>query len=346
MGGNALNKYGVFTKRKDTITFNYIGKTLSDKLYTDFNLETAIVKCYHEKNDHGDLDLLIKITDDFSSKNINLKDYIQETFSPNAIHYNAGVYSFDYEDFQIDFISIKESNWEIANTYYAFDPLSNIMGKTFHKFNLSYGWEGLYYKFRNFNGVNSHNILISKDPKKILDFGGYDYDRYCQGFKTLEEIFQYVISSKYFNTETLQFENLNQIDRKRNRKRKSFNEFLLYIKDNYIKSNYFFNENKDSYIPMINDYFPEANLLEELKILNEKNNINKILAEKFNGNIIMTWIPDLQGKELGNVIRLFKLELGDDYDNFILNNDIKIICKKFMFVYYKHIMEIYIKNLE
>ena len=29
------------------------------------------------------------------------------------------------------------------------DPLGNIMGKTFHKFGMSYGWEGLFYKYRN-----------------------------------------------------------------------------------------------------------------------------------------------------------------------------------------------------
>ena len=344
MGGNALKN--TFTERKNTKDFNEIALKLIPYIKSNLSYEPYIIKCYHNKETHGDMDILLKIPNHKDNTiNLNLKEFL-EKLKPNEIYRNSNVISFDYENFQIDLILIEEDNWNIAKVYFNYDCLGNIMGKTFHKFNLSYGWEGLYYKFRNFNGVNSHNILISKDPKKILYFGGYDYDRYCQGFNTLEEIFQYIIASKYFNTETLQFENLNQIDRKRNRKRKSFNEFLLYIKDNYIKSNYTFNPDKDSYISMINDYFPEANLLEELRILNENNRINKMLCEKFNGNIIMTWFPDLQGKELGNIMRLFKEELGDDYDNFILNNDIKIICKKFMFVYYKHVMEIYVKNLE
>ena len=193
MGGKALNKYGIYTERKTTKEFLKIGEEIQDHIGVDFNflVETEVVTCYHQKPDHGDLDLLIKVDGVFHNAGINLREYIAEAFNPQAIHNNGGVYSFDYQNFQIDFIPVKESKWETAKVYYSYDPLGNIMGKTFHKFGLSYGWDGLFYKFRNFNGRNSQNILISNDTKKIFEFGGYDYDRYLQGFDTLEEILKF-----------------------------------------------------------------------------------------------------------------------------------------------------------
>ena len=133
MGGKALNKYGVHTERKNTEEFLGIGNLLQTRLLTELFISTAIVTCYHTKADHGDLDLLIKMTPNL---NINWVNYIRNTFKPQAINSNGGVYSFDFDGFQIDFIPIAEDKWEIAQVYYSYDPLGNIMGKTFHKFGL------------------------------------------------------------------------------------------------------------------------------------------------------------------------------------------------------------------
>jgi hypothetical protein len=330
MGGKALNKYGIYTERKNTEDFNRIGFEMKNRAFLDLGLNSSVVICYHTKPDHGDLDLLIAVN---GSENINWTKYINNTFKPRAIHHNANVYSFDYENFQIDFIIINERCAGIAKTYYSYDPLGNLMGKSFHKFNLSYGWNGLFYKFRNFNGRNTANILLSTDPEKIFEFGGYDYKRYLQGFETQKDIFDYVITSKYFDNQTLQLHNLNQIDRKRNRKRGSYNTFLKYLEDNKIDISYPFSKNKADYIPMINDFFPEANLKEKLDRLAEKDREDKIIATKFNGDIVMSLYPKLMGKELGNAINKFKNYLGEDYRKFILESDYNTIINEFIRVY-------------
>jgi len=336
MGGHALKN--TYTERKGTEEFLKIGKEVQDKILIDMFLETIILKCYRTKTDHGDLDLLIKITPNL---HINWKTYIQTAFNPNEIYCNGGVYSFDYKNFQIDFIPIKEENWNIAQTYGFFDPLSNIMGKTYHKFGLSYGWEGLFYKFRNFNGKNSQNILLSNDAKKIFDFGGYDYDRYLKGFDTLEEIFCFAIDSKYFDTEMFQMENLKSIDKKRNRKRGSYHLFLNYLKNNNINTKYDFEKDKDKYIMTINTFFPEANLANKLDDLQLNDEFNQAMAKKFNGNIIMEWLPELKGKELGQAIGKFKTALGDDYNNVIVNSKIDDIRDLFLKI---HKSLAYVKN--
>jgi len=339
MGGKALNKYGVFTERKDTSEFLRFGEEIQNTIVYGFlrmyslSVETTVVTCYRTKPNHGDLDLLIKITPEIADKNINFREFIQLMFLPQAIHNNGGVFSFDYHNFQVDFIPIKESKWETAKTYYSYDPLGNIMGKTFHKFGLSYGWDGLFYKFRNFNGMNSQNILLTNEAKKIFDFGGYDYDRYLLGFDFLEEIFLFTINSKYFDAEMFQMENLKSIDKKRNRKRGSYHLFLNYLKDNGINTRYEFNKDKDSYLPAIDQAFPEAKLLEQLEALRKEDAMNKTISQKFNGDLVMAWYPNLQGKELGAAISKFKEALGDDYKEFILNGTYRIIQERFMEIY-------------
>jgi len=328
MGGNALKN--TYTERKNTEEFLRIGKEIQNKILIDMLLESVILKCYHTKADHGDLDLLIKITPDL---NINWKTYIQTAFNPNEIYSNGGVYSFDYQKFQIDLIPIKEESWIMAQTYGFFDPLPNIMGKTFHKFGLSYGWEGLFYKFRNFHGTNSQDILLTNDARKIFDFGGYDYDKYLQGFETLEDILKFTINSKYFDTQIFQMNNLKSIDKKRNRKRGSYHIFLKYLIDNNINIEHNFHKDKDLYFSMIDEAFPEVKFLEKLKELKKIDIQNKIISQKFNGDIVMSWLPNLQGRELGVAITKFRTALGDDYKEFILNSEYKTIYDNFMEIY-------------
>ena len=98
MGGKALNKYGVFTERKTTDEFTKIGLELQQNIYADLHLTAAIVKCYHTKASHGDLDLLIKMN---QFTNINWREYIDKTFKPLAIHNNGGVFSFDIRNFKL-----------------------------------------------------------------------------------------------------------------------------------------------------------------------------------------------------------------------------------------------------
>lgn len=330
MGGKALNKYGVFTERKNTEEFNQIGYELTVRVFFDLTLFAKVVKCYHTKENHGDLDLLVEMKSDIS---VNWREYIQKTFQPKAIHNNGGVFSFDYKNFQVDVIPIKEDKWEIAQIYYSYDPLGNIMGKTFHKFGLSYGWDGLFYKFRNYHGTNSQNILLTTDASKIFEFGGYDYNRYLKGFETLEDIFKFAINSKYFDTEIFQMENLKSIDKKRNRKRGSYHQFLNYLNDNNINVRFDFHKDKDLYLVMINEFFPESDLMGQLYDLKTMDTENKILSQKFNGDMVMSWLPKLQGKELGTAITKFKTALGDEYKNFILNSDYLTIRNCFMDIY-------------
>lgn len=346
MGGKALQKYGIKTERKSSQDFFNIASEMAIRLSyglgitastpVEFEYSPTIlsqpVRCYRLKQDHGDLDVLIKVDVEFELNGIDLKKYIAEKFKPRVIHSNGGVHSFDYQNFQIDFIPIREEDWEVAQVYFSYDPLGNAMGKTFHKMNLSYGWDGLKFKYRNFNGRNSANIPITKNPRKIFDFGGYDYDRYLKGFRTIEEIFDFVIAGKYFDGEMFNMENLNHIDRKRNRKRGSYHAFLNYIEENGIETRYEFRD-KSYYVPMINEAFPEANFFQTLEALDARDSINKRLSENFNGRLVMEWVPGLFGKDLGDAIRKFTDHLGEHYEHIVLECTEDELRERFLEVY-------------
>jgi len=267
-------------------------------------------------------------------RQIAWREFIAYRLQPQAIHNNGGVYSFDYKNFQVDIIPINEDKWEIAQTYYSYDPLGNIMGKTFHKFGLSYGWDGLFYKYRNFRGTNSANILLTTDARRIFEFGGYNYDRYLQGFETLEEIFKFATDGVNFDAEMFKIENLKSIDKKRNRKRGSYHLFLNYLEENDIRTKKDFNPDKSVYITAIDFFFPEVNLKNKLQELQEKDSLDMFISQKFNGDIVMSWLPNLKGKELGEAMSKFKSQFeGNDFKTFILTADYQTIYKKFMQVY-------------
>lgn len=330
MGGNALKN--THTVRKETCEYMKIAHEIFNKIGEHSTFEPYLVKCYRAKKTHGDVDILIKINKSDDSENI-LK-LIKQIFAPNEYLKNGNVISFNYTDFQVDFILINEDKWNIAKHYFDFDCLSNVMGKTFHKFNLSYGWDGLHYKFRNLDGRGAVDILMTNDPKRIFEFGGYDYDRYLMGFNTLEDIFKFAINGKYFDVEMLQMENLKSLDKKRNRKRGSYHAFLKYLEDKGINTRYQFKEHKSAYIPDIDAFFPEVKLLDKLDELQKRDLMNREFAEKFNGNLIMGWVSRLAGKELGEAIHKFKTAMGDEYIDFVMNNDVDAIRERFLKIYH------------
>lgn len=311
MGGKALKQIGIETERKSTSDlyriYSEIKKYLGD-------LETHLVLFYKNKETHGDLDILIKI----DRTNIDLRDIVKNEIKAPFFS-NGSVLSFEYDNFQVDFIPVRESNWNVSKCFFDYDPSGNLMGKVAHKFGLKYGFEGLVYPYRTETSHVFADISISKDNYKIFEFLGYSYETFLQGFNSVEEIFDFIIGGKYFNDKIFDYENLNHIDKKRNRKRATYNQFLEYLKTVGITNNFSFNEDKSSYINDINSFFPESDFLTQLNKFKEKEKTFQQIRSKFNGELIMSWYPELKGKELGNVMTNFK-EQFQDFDQFCLES--------------------------
>ena len=313
MGGKALKILGVETERKSTQEHLRIEQELIPIISDMFNTEVRTVKFYRNKKDHGDCDLLIHNHGNLG----NIRKKLEEKFGP--IYSNGSVYSFEYDKYQIDIIPQPSRNWNDNLEFFNWDPSGNLTGKLAHPFGLKYGFCGLVYPFRTFSGRLTTDIVISTDQRKIHDFLDLDYDRYLQGFDEVDEIFDFITKSKYFRSSSYQMENLVHRDRKRNKKRKTYQDFLKYIEGKELNDHKF--DKKDNYIDMIDEFFPEANFKTQLKNLQEKDRENHLISLRFNGNIIMEMFPELKGKELGNVINRYKEYHGDNFRNFILQNN-------------------------
>lgn len=324
MGGLAIKN--AYTRRYSKKEYEEIVPEIIEKakrLFTD----ARDTRYYFSKESFGDADILCLVDKPI---NIDIVQWIYNTFESKEVVKNSSVYSFEYKELQVDFILTPLRNWETAYTYFSFNDLHNLIGKIAHKFHLKWGFDGLRYVYR-INDKKLGEINVTKDYKKALSFLGFDVERYDKGFETLEDIFEYVKSSKYFNPWLFDLEKLNRINRERDKKRTTYAKFLDYIKplkENIkIEDYHYFYHDKTVYLGLIDHYFP--GFLREYRLLEKREERVINVSEKFNGRILIHEF-NVTGRELGKLISDFKnsFENTFEYEEFVLNNDIDTILKR------------------
>lgn len=318
LGGSALKN--VYTRRYDVKEYFTLRDEIMELTQKE-GIKCRVLDAFNNKQSFGDMDVLI-----LNDGNLgNIKNTIESVFKPNEMFFNGNVWSFDYKELQIDFILTPTRNWESAFNFFRWNDLGNLMGKIAHKFNLSYGFEGLCFKYRMDNAKFLGDIVLSKNPEVIFNFLGFDYNRWLKGFDEMEDIFEYVINSKYFSSDIFSFENLNHIDKKRNKKRKMYNQFLEYCNSRTDLKSYSFEKDKSKYHDMIDDAFPGfKSKIEEFKLKEER---RKVIASKFNGKIIIQ-VYGITGEELGEKITMFK-SLFTDFNEYVYSTESNIIWEDF-----------------
>ena len=182
--------------------------------------------------------------------------------------------------FQLDFIHKSAEDFDFARQYFSFNDLGNFIGRIASGAGFKFGFDGLYKKIyfneegdvvdvkslksqrerqELANGKPESNkkieVLITKDFEKAIEFLGFDYQRYTQGFKTLEDVFQYVQESKYFHLENFLLDNRKADVRHRDLKRPNYNMMVDYFRqhDNGDDSLPTYPSTLDLYV-----HFPEA----------------------------------------------------------------------------------------
>lgn len=300
MGGNAIQ--GACRINRDEYD-SLVEKVKSKIIEVDPKFKPNEIKFFKSKKDFGDLDLLVSSS---VSTDVN---QIAKRFGAKQIKKNGNVLSFDLRLdsdrlFQVDLISVPATDIEIASFYFSYNDLNLLAGRIAHKLNTSFGFDGLKFKVRTESGYKGLDINLSKDPDRIYEFLGLDINRYEQGFDSLEEIYQFVSSSKYFNPSIFDYESLNHINKTRNRKRSTYAGFLNWIESQESLNQYQFQE-KSVYLVKIDLAFPEIDIFQKMK--DYSSDFKKILdrQNKFNGSLVSEF-TGLTGKELGNFISSFK----------------------------------------
>jgi len=227
MGGDALKH--TKTERKDIKDYTRIKTHILEELSKHLVCKAVIE--VPEKESFGDLDVLY-ICDD----KIVIQDLINELFNPHEIVNNGPVTSFDYDNFQIDFMkstSLEEFNSKMF--YFAYGDLGCLMGKMINFYKIKFGDRGLWIDIDNSIdnkplGVKCNigkEILLTNEPKQICEFLELNYELWKNGFSTKQEIFEWLCSSKYFKKNIFNVE--NGADRNRMENRKMYMDFMKWL---------------------------------------------------------------------------------------------------------------------
>lgn len=198
----------------------------------------------------------------------------------------------------------------------SFNDLGNFIGRMCRRFNLKYGEEGLSYVYRRSSNENyKRDLELTQDFKKICSFLGLDYAIWERGFDSLEHLYTWTIQSPYFSVAPY-LDDMKGNLKGRAQERTTVIKFVSWLEENNISQRPEFAE-RSSYLPMILEYFPEANLQEKLEQAYLKEQRDMELARKFSGKLVMKLLPHLEGKELGGFIMNFKASF-EDFEAFVL----------------------------
>lgn len=294
------------------------------------SLKIGVAPTFRLKESHGDLDILIWCSNHIPSNQLKQAFSTLSGFPPNL---NDNTYSFPYKGFQIDLKFCKRKYFRSSLNYSSWGDCGNLVGRIAHKMGLSYGHDGLSYflREREFDGrpENDHvveKICLTTETSEIFELLGLDYDRWFDGFDTEEDMWAWLVNSKYFNPEIYDWDNLNHQNRTRNRKRPGYCRFLEFVNKNKEKLNCFIFDSKENYLVKWKSVFEflEPRIEHLRKIWAENQNIKA----KFNGKLVMDWLNLENGSpDLGKIIAKFKFEHNRNY---FVNNSCEQIKADFL----------------
>lgn len=306
MGGNALKN--VKTSRLSAEVYHPLAERLTALLREELGARAEVIPAYAEKSDFGDLDIIVEQEKVLVPGNGHaaLEAFAQRHGFARAFSANGNVLSYDHRasagddvGFQVDLIVTPAAEIDAALTYFSFNDLGNLMGRSAHKMGFKYGHLGLLYPFRD--GDHLYKTLeVTRSSDEAMAFIGYDPSRFHQGFKNLPEIFDYVTGSRYFNPAIFLLENRNHTSRVRDSKRKTYSAFLEHIAAHQdVLSAFEFPEDKASWLPLAFERFPafEAQYHQTTQELKDVRFIRTI----FNGAQVIEW-TGLEGKQISGIM--------------------------------------------
>lgn len=234
MGGNLLKKVGV--ERKSAEEYRKIVGIVISNLKEIFpSIKMAEIKAYEEKDSFGDADILVEYDDlpgnwiDIIKLKLNPTEFISNR-SNGGRKASQEVHSFDFMNLQIDLIMAPKDLFDFSMNYLSFNDLGNLMGVIAHNMGLKYGSSGLMAPLRaQGDGHQYAEVAVTKSSEEAIRFLGYDFDRFRKGFRNLEEIFEFVISSEFIERKIYLLENRNNKSRTRDKKRTTYTQFLQWI---------------------------------------------------------------------------------------------------------------------
>ncbi len=321
--------------------------------FKELGRDVLFPESFKNKDSHGDLDIIVE-------GDVIPAEKLMEIFKLEKaqVSRNSDVISIYYQGkYQVDLCFHPKESYRSAYEYQRGGDAGNMVGRLAHALGFKYGHKGLLYPVKLSDCEALGEVVISSDTKKIHEFLDLDHDVWNEGFESPQAMYQWIIASKYFNPSMFAFENLNHINRIRNKKRPVYAGFVEYLENlgSWSDPGIYFEipKNKSEYFWNSLIYFDNIQILHEINSLLSSYQSNKKANVIFNGYDIKETLF-LDGKELGKVFNLFKeyclSELrhestrytnSDRWERYRLDNDKQTIVMKLIHWY----QNIYLKKL-
>ena len=236
-----MQQYGVerLTKEQYNEVLSELTITLPEK--------TLPVPSYRSKESFGDCDLLTTATDEAFEKSLS-KDFALLGKKRNGAVTSYALKYGSFPPFQFDLIKAKEDSFKFHYNYLSYNDLGNLIGRVAAAFGFKFAHDGLYIlAWYDHKGEERSVVRVKEEAKtndhaehrmeklfisnfdEALEFLGFDSLRFAQGFDTVDDILDFVASSKYFCKDFFLFENRNHDQRKRDVKRPTYTRALEYF---------------------------------------------------------------------------------------------------------------------
>lgn len=326
MGGNAFKNL----KRISKDEYHDLFIEVKDKLEKSIFIKEPsihLTRSVKSKESFGDMDLIV---DSSNLKYYYINELADEfNLSNDDIIKNGNVVSFKYKNFQIDLILTPYNNLQTSIDYFSWNDLSNLMGRVTHKHGIKFGHDGTWLTLRD-DTFHIGDILITKKTSDLCNYMGWNFDEWVNGFNTIEDAFNWLVKTPYFNKEIFSFENRNSESARRDKKRPNYRYFIEWAETQQNLPCYKYESmsgkygyvSQEPFYSMICEKFPHVKLQYEMYMLDYNKKLK--FKEKFNGDIV-SGITGLQYKELGGFMKYCKsqFELNPHLVDWIISNSFK-----------------------
>lgn len=342
MGGHALKVESVRLPASRYRNVERLVIQTLQKRFPDRRVETVIA--YVDKPDFGDLDILIEGGAGYDPA------HAAEALQATEVVRNGDVTSIGVAVqegvFQVDLIKVPAESFDFAVRYFGLNDFGNLVGRVAHKFGAKFGHLGLLYPIRDPDN-NSHliaEVAVTTDFDAALTLIGYDAARYEEmraagEFKTLDDIFRYVVSSPYTNREIYLLDNRNHTARTRDAKRATYNAFLAWLEVQPVCSVPTYQwgdagsaarqEQKASFLQAAFARIPEFKKAYDQAIADGAR--KKLVKRQYNG-ILAAEVTGLSGKPLGELMARVRNSFPDEraFEAFFIESSHEAVKAKFL----------------
>lgn len=346
MGGNLLKRFNLPQSRIPNSEYHDIVKEIIT-IFKNSAYNPVICQAppsLRKKESHGDIDFVLGINGPtkwlFRQYNswlfLSIDEFIEKTFGYKPIC-NDSTYSFPYKGYQMDIKVLQAKDLQSYVHYNSWGDTSNLMGRIFHKMGLSYGHLGLTFYIRKSMFDNDllwsnddhimRQVVLSQDMREICEIGSFNYEQWAAGFDTEEDVFNFIASSKFFRKDIFLLENLNHINRIRNKKRSFYTNFIEWCKTTNPPDNIESFLDKRAYALIFQDRFPHLRQQIGESFFNYK--LHNLIKSRINGNILMEKYGVTKGPDLSKIISSIKAKYSNieliQISDSILDEEIKLL---------------------